>query len=75
MFKGDLEVLRNSIYARHGYSFRNRKMRYIFDNYTEWYMPVSLNVEKELTEIEKKNIDLLKRYENHAAKYYDEFGR
>jgi hypothetical protein len=38
-------------------------------------MPVSLNVENELTEIEKKNIDLLKRYENHADKYYDEFGR
>ena len=75
MFKGDLEVLRNSIYARHGYSFRNRKMRYLFDQYAEWYMPASLNVEKELTELEKKNIDLLKRYENHAAKYYDEFGR
>jgi len=75
MYKGDLEVLRNSIYARHGYSFRNRKMRYLFDNYADWYMPVSLNVENELTEIEKKNIDLLKRYENHADKYYDEFGR
>lgn len=75
MFKGDLEVLRNSIYARHGYSFRNRKMRYLFDSYADWYMPVSLNVEKELTDLEKKNIDLLKRFENHAAKYYDEFGR
>lgn len=75
MYKGDLEVLRNSIYARHGYSFRNRKMRYLFDNYADWYMPFSLNVENDLTEIEKKNIALLKRYENHADKYYDEFGR
>jgi len=75
LFKGDLEVLRNSIYARHGYSFRNRKMRYLFDNFPDWYMPVSVNVEQELTELEKKNIDLLKRYEDHAEKYYDEFGR
>lgn len=75
MFKGDMEILRNSIYARHGYSFRNRKMRYIFDNYADWYIPMSLNVESQLTELEKKNIDLLKRFENHAEKYYDEFGR
>jgi hypothetical protein len=75
MFKGDLEILRNSIYARHGYSFRNRKMRYLFDYYVPWYMPVSVNVEAELSELEKKNIALLKRYEQHAEKYYDEFGR
>lgn len=75
MYKGDMEVLRNSIYARHGYSFRNRKMRYIFDNYTDWYMPRSLDVQSELTELEKKNIALLKQYEHHADKYYDEFGR
>ena len=33
MYKGDLEIIRNSIYARHGYSFKNRKLRYIFDQY------------------------------------------
>ena len=75
MYQGDLEVLRNSIYARHGYSFKNRKMRLLFDNYVEWYMPVSTDITQQLTEIEKKNIDLIKRYEAHAAKYYDVFGR
>lgn len=75
MHKGDLEIIRNSIYARHGYSFKNRKIRYIFDNNVDWYMPVSTDVSKELTEIELKNIDLLKRYEQHAEKYYDSFGR
>ena len=75
MHKGDLEIIRNSIYARHGYSFKNRKIRYIFDNNVDWYMPVSTDVTKELTEIEIKNIDLLKRYEQHAEKYYDTFGR
>lgn len=75
MFKGDMEVIRNSIYARHGYSFKNRKMKYFFDNVVDWYMPVSTDVRNDLTELEIKNIELLKRYEDHAEKYYDEFGR
>lgn len=75
MYQGDLEVMRNAIYARHGYSFRNRKMRFIFDHGVEWYMPVSTDIRDQLTVLEKKNIDLLKRYEQHAARYYDEFGR
>ncbi len=74
MHKGDLEVIRNAMYARHGYSFKNRRMRYVFDA-VEWYMPVSTDVSKELTEIELQNIDLLKRYEQHAERYYDSFGR
>jgi len=75
MYQADLEVLRNSIYARHGYSFKNRKMRFLFDHAVEWYMPVSINITKSLTPIEKQNIELLKRYEQHAVKYYDSFGR
>lgn len=75
LYKGDLEVIRNAIYARHGYSFRNRRMRYLFDNQVTWYVPMNVDVRGYLTEIEKENIALLKRYENHADKYYDEFSR
>lgn len=75
MYMADLEVMRNAIYARHGYSFKNRRMRYIFDNYVNWYMPISTNITNELTQLEKDNIELLKRYEAHAEKYYDSFGR
>jgi hypothetical protein len=74
MKRGDLEVLRNTIYARHGYTFRNRYMRALFD-YVPWYMPVSTDIRDQLTEIERKNIALLKRYEEHAERYYDYFGR
>lgn len=74
MHKSDLEVMRNSIYARHGYSFKNRKMRYIF-NYVDWYMPMHTDIRSQLTELELKNIDLIKRFEQHAARYYDSFGR
>lgn len=75
MYKRDLEVMRNTIYARHGYSFKNRQMRSFFDNYVDWYIPVSTDVSKDLTEIEKKNIELIKRYEKHAEAYYDVYGR
>ena len=74
MYKRDLELMRNAIYARHGYSFQNREMRYFFDQ-VDWYIPVSTNVTGQLTDLERKNIELLKRYENHAATYYDSFGR
>lgn len=75
LYKGDLEIIRNAIYARHGYSFRNRRMRYFFDNNVDWYMPMNVDVRNQLSDLEKENIDLLKRYENHAEKYYDEYSR
>lgn len=74
MYRRDLEVMRNAIYARHGYSFQNRKMRNFFDR-QDWYIPVSIDVSNELTDVEVQNIAILKRYENHASTYYDRFGR
>lgn len=74
MYRRDLEVMRNGIYARHGYSFQNRKMRNFFDR-LDWYIPVSTDVSNQLTDVEVQNIAILKRYENHASSYYDRFGR
>ena len=75
MFKRDLEVMRNTIYARHGYSFKNRQVRSFFDDQVEWYIPMYTDVANQLTPLEKKNIALLKRYEEHAQAYYDSYGR
>lgn len=72
--KGDLVVIRNAIYARHGYSFKNRPMRVFFDAQS-WYVPMSVNIKSELTQLEKDNIQLLLRYEKNASEYYDYFGR
>lgn len=72
--KADIYILRNLIFARHGFTFRDRKLREYFDNHS-WYMPVFSDVKNELTAIEKKNIDLLLRYEQNAKEYYDTFGR
>ena len=33
-----IEMIRNEIYARHGYSFTNLKVRRVFDN-KDWYIP------------------------------------
>ncbi len=72
--KGDLLIIRNTIYARHGFSFKNRPLRIFFDAH-EWYMPVNTDIKSNLTEIEKKNIQLLLKYEKNAVEYYDYFGR
>lgn len=72
--KLDLEIIRNTIYARHGYSFKKKSVRQFFDQ-VEWYMPMSNNVDSSLTVIEKDNIALLKRFEKYAEDNYDTFGR
>lgn len=72
--KGDLTIIRNCIYARHEYSFKNRPLRVFFDA-QDWYIPVHANIKNDFTEIEKENIKLLLRYEKNAAEYYDSFGR
>ncbi len=72
--KGDLLIIRNAIYARHGYSFKSRPLRIFFDA-QDWYIPISTDIKDELTEIEKKNIELLLKYEKNATEYYDYFGR
>lgn len=72
--KMDLEILKNSIYARHGYSFKKPTFRYFFEA-TDWYIPAFDNVDDELTEIEKENLEILVRFIKYAEDKYDYFGR
>lgn len=72
--KIDLEIIKNAIYARHGYSFKKATFRNFFEQ-TDWYIPVSNDVENELTEIEKQNIVMLTRFIAYAEDKYDTFGR
>jgi len=72
--KLELEILRNTIFARHGYSFKKKSYRQFFDP-VDWYIPISENVTGELTPIEKLNINLLERFEKYANDNYDSFGR
>ncbi len=58
----DLKIMRNEIFARHGYIFKTNDMRTYFQN-QDWYTPQYSNVNSMLTNIEQQNIELIKRYE------------
>ena len=74
MKPAELRVMRNEIYARHGYSFKLADMRAHFDK-LDWYMPMAIDITTKLTATEKKNAELIKRYEKYSEEYYDAFGR
>ena len=74
MRPAELRVMRNEIYARHGYGFKLVDMREHFEK-QGWYMAVSQDITSNLTEREKKNAALIKRYEKYGEEYYDSYGR
>ena len=74
MNKDDLQTMRNEIFARHGYCFKKKNLREMFED-KDWYIPNTVDVKNYLTEIEKKNIALIKRYEKYAEDYGDDYGR
>lgn len=72
--KADIFLLRNSIFARHGYAFKKDQLSFYF-MIEPWYVPISTDVNNELTAIEKKNIEILTRYEKNAEGSYREYSR
>ena len=60
--KYDLKIMRNEIFARHGYIFTTNDMKNYFQSQS-WYTPRYSNVNSMLTSIEKENIALIKKYE------------
>lgn len=72
--KLDLEIIKNSVFARHGYAFKKQTYRNFFEQ-TDWYIPVSNNVDSNLSPMEKENVALLNRFVKYAEDKYDSFGR
>lgn len=60
--KYELKIMRNEIYARYGYIFKTEDMKAYFES-QPWYTPKYNDVTFFLTEIEKRNIELIKQYE------------
>ena len=60
--KYELKIMRNEIFARHGYIFKTPDMRSYFSQQT-WYHGQYDNVNSMLSDIEKRNIELMKKYE------------
>lgn len=59
----DLKIMRNEIFARHGFIFQTDEMRNYFSN-KNWYNPRFYDVNNMLFKIEKENISLIKKYEH-----------
>jgi hypothetical protein len=72
--KSELEFMRNEIFARHGFCFKKKHLRQQFEM-QGWYVPNTVDIKGFLTDIEKKNIEMIKRYEKYADDYGDEYGR
>lgn len=58
----DLRILRNAIYAMHGYKFNSADLRSYFSQFG-WYSPRYANVESRLNSIERANVQLIRSCE------------
>lgn len=58
----ELRLLRNAIYAMHGYKFKDQTLTDYFSQFS-WYTPRYTDVSSQLNETERKNIIFLKSHE------------
>lgn len=58
----DLKIMRNEIYARHGYIFKTPEMKEYFAAQS-WYHGQYADVSSMLSAIEQRNVALIKKYE------------
>jgi uncharacterized caspase-like protein/TolB-like protein len=61
----ELKIIRNEIFARHGYIFTTPSMKDYFSKQS-WYKPTANDVNSMLTPIEIANIALIKEYEKSS---------
>lgn len=58
----ELRIMRNAIYARHGYIFQSADLSRFFSQFS-WYEPRYSNVESLLSSIEKHNVQEIRSWE------------
>lgn len=63
---GDLRILRNAIFAMHGYKFKSADLQEYFGRFP-WYSPGYSDVSAQLSPIEKANIELIQKHEGKGA--------
>ena len=63
MSKVQLQIMRNEIFARYGYIFRSGGKMETYFSKQDWYRPQHTDVNDFLTEIEKGNIQLIRKFE------------
>lgn len=57
-----LRIMRNYIFARHGYIFQSDDLRRYFNQYS-WYEPRYSDVSSQLNKVEKANVNKIRSYE------------
>lgn len=62
MSRADIRIMRNAIFAMHGYKFKDKQLAELFNTYS-WYKPMYSDVTSRLNKIEQQNIAFLKKYE------------
>ncbi len=62
MMPSDLKIMRNEIYARYGYIFKTKDMEIYFSKQVGYKAKME-NVDAFLSELEQKNIAMIKKYE------------
>ena len=63
--QGELRLIRNTPYARHGYRFKDSNLTAYFQQ-KSWYHPVSGDADvawKQMSETERYNVALLRNYQ------------
>ena len=60
--KRDLKIMRNEIFARHGFIFKTNDMMEYF-NRQSWYRPLNNDVTNYLSKLEAANVNFIKSYE------------
>jgi hypothetical protein len=61
-----LKIMRNEIYARHGFIFQTGDMKIYFES-QKWYKPLYNDISNQLSNIEKTNVDFLLQQEKIFA--------
>jgi len=62
----ELKIMRNEIFARHSYIFKTPLMVIYFGK-QKWYSPKYPDIFMQLSDIEKENIKLIRKYEGRTA--------
>ena len=63
----ELRILRNAIYAKHGYQFRSTDLKNYFSKFS-WYKAEYSNVDNKLNEIDFGNIQLIQNVERNYSR-------
>ncbi len=69
----ELRLMRNYIFARRGYIFESEDLKEYFEQFS-WYVPLYYDVTPRLSDIEKYNVNFIKKYEtNYDPDYTPEY--